>query len=167
MKTQEKNFAFIDAQNVYKGVERLGWRLDWKRFRIYLSEKYGVTQAYFFVGYIPENVRMYDLIRRCGYTIIFKQITRDVHGDVKGNIDADLVLHSLITKDVYDKAVIVSSDGDYESLVRYLYNNQKLKTVLSPHADTCSALLKKAARGRIQFLDAIRDRVEYKRKSTA
>lgn len=48
---QENNFAFIDAQNLNLGVKSLGWRLDYKRFRIYLKEKYQVSAAYFFIGY--------------------------------------------------------------------------------------------------------------------
>ena len=63
----------------------------------------------------------------------------------------------------YDKAVIVTSDGDFWSLVNYLYEQQKLKVVLSPHAKVCSALLKKAARERLQFLEPLRHRLQYKK----
>lgn len=167
MKKGQNNHAFIDAQNVYKDVERLGWRLDWKRFRTYLREKYAVTEAYFFIGYISSNKHLYDLIRSCGYHVIFKPVVYDARGAIKGNVDSDIILHALVTKDTYDEAVVVSSDGDYHSLATHLYTNEKLKTVISPHRETCSLLLKRAARGRIQFLDAIRDKVEYKRKSTA
>ena len=34
-----KNYAFIDGQNVNLAIRDLGWRLDFKRFRIYLKEK--------------------------------------------------------------------------------------------------------------------------------
>lgn len=50
MKKQEDNYAFIDSQNVNRGIESMGWKLDWKRFRVYLHEKYGVTTAYLFLG---------------------------------------------------------------------------------------------------------------------
>jgi len=33
------NFAFIDSQNVNLGIKELGWKLDWKKFRVYLKEK--------------------------------------------------------------------------------------------------------------------------------
>lgn len=40
------NFAFIDSQNLYLSIHELGWDLDYGRFRIYLAEKYGVSQAF-------------------------------------------------------------------------------------------------------------------------
>ncbi len=40
------NYAFIDAQNLHRGIKSLGWELDWVRFRVYLKEKYGVDTAY-------------------------------------------------------------------------------------------------------------------------
>lgn len=49
------NYAFIDSQNVNLGIRELGWQLDFARFRIYLKEKYGVSRAYIFIGYLPGN----------------------------------------------------------------------------------------------------------------
>lgn len=40
------NFAFIDGQNVNLGIGDLGWKLSWRRFRVYLEEHYGVSRAY-------------------------------------------------------------------------------------------------------------------------
>lgn len=67
----------------------------------------------------------------------------------------------------YDKAVIISSDGDFYCLVKYLYKRKKLKLVMSPHTKTCSILLKRSAKEKIVFMDNLRQKLEYKRKSTA
>ena len=65
MKKQENNFAFIDSQNVYKGTRRdLGWRLDWRRFRVYLKHKYDISQAYLFIGFLPEHNDIYDELQK-------------------------------------------------------------------------------------------------------
>jgi len=64
----------------------------------------------------------------------------------------------------YDKALIVSSDGDFYSLVKYLYKNDKLKLVMSPYVKTCSVLLKKTAKEKIIFMDNLRKKLEYKKK---
>lgn len=48
----KNNYAFIDCQNLYFGIKELGWQLDWKRFRIYLKDKYKVTQAFICIGYL-------------------------------------------------------------------------------------------------------------------
>lgn len=42
-KTNKNNYAFIDAQNLYLAIKELGWKIDYKKFRIYLKEKYKVA----------------------------------------------------------------------------------------------------------------------------
>jgi endonuclease YncB( thermonuclease family) len=49
------NYAFIDAQNVHRGMVRAGWALDWHKFRDHLQHHYDVTRAYIFVGYVQAN----------------------------------------------------------------------------------------------------------------
>ncbi len=67
----------------------------------------------------------------------------------------------------YNKALIISSDGDFYSLVKYLYKNDKLKHVMSPYIKTCSVLLKKTAKEKIIFMDNLKKKLEYKKKNTA
>jgi len=162
MKNRENNFAFIDSNNLNLGVKESGWRLDFKKFRIYLKEKYGVTKAYLFIGYLPENQELYRSLQEFGYVLIFKLVMKNKDGEPKGNVDAELVLQAMVDWDRYDKAVIVSSDGDFYCLVNYLYEKSKLKRVISPNYKKCSALLKKAAREKIDFLDYQRDKLARK-----
>ncbi len=161
MKNKENNFAFIDSQNLNLGVKRSGWNLDFKKFRRYLKEKFNVSNALFFIGFIPENEKMYSFFRKCGYSLIFKPIVPDENGKPKGNIDADLVLNTMKEFNNYDKAIIITSDGDFYSLVDYLTGENKLKLVLSPYYKTCSCLLKKYSRGKIEYLNNIRKKLEY------
>lgn len=164
MKKKFNNYAFIDSQNLNLGVKELGWKLDFRRFGVYLKEKYGVTKAYLFIGYVAENQNLYRALQEYGYVLVFKPILKTKEGKVKGNIDADLVLRVMIDYNAFDKAVIVTSDGDFYSLVNYLYQNSKLEKVLSPDRENCSILLKKAARERINFIDNLKGRLEYKSK---
>ena len=60
------------------------------------------------------------------------------------------------------KWVVVTSDGDFYSLVDYLYQRGKLETVISTSSDKCSALLQRTAKERIQFFDALRPKLEYR-----
>lgn len=168
MITQENNYAFIDSQNLYLGVKNdLGWKMDYGKFRRYLREKYGVTTAYLFIGFIPTNQAMYSDLQKKGYVLIFKPTLTDKDGHTKGNVDADLVLQAMIDFPNYDKAVIVSSDGDFYCLVKYLYEQNKLRMVLSPYVKTCSTLLKKSAKEKIVYMDNLRQKLEYVRKNTA
>lgn len=162
MKKNENNFAFIDGQNLNLGIKSLGWKLNYTRFRKYIAEKYSVSTAYYFVGYVPGNQPLYSELQKAGFVLIFKPTIPDDAGNVKGNVDADLVLQAMIDFPNYDKAIIVSSDGDFYSLVKYLYKNSKLRFVISPYIETCSTLLKKEAKEKIVFIDNLQRKLEYK-----
>lgn len=160
--TPATNYAFIDSQNVNLGFQALGWKLDWRRFRVYLAEKYGVQKAFLFIGYIPENQQLYTSLQQAGYILVFKPVLQTKEHGAKGNVDADLVLRAMTEFGNYEKAVIVTSDGDFYSLVEYLYQKSKLETVLSPSSAKCSALLKKKAKERINFMETLRGKLEYR-----
>ena len=160
--SNKDNYAFIDAQNVHLGIKSLGWSLDWKKFRVYLKDKYNISTAYLFIGFIQSNQDLYSLLQKAGYVLIFKPIILDKEGRAKGNCDADLVLHTILEKDNFHKAVIVTSDGDFYSLVRHLYEQNKLEMVLSPYAKTCSKLLKREAKERINYMSNLNRKIGNK-----
>ncbi|MDP3244186.1 MAG: NYN domain-containing protein [bacterium] len=140
------NYAYIDAANLHNGILGFGWKLDYARFRVWLTEKYGVKIAYIFIGLIPRYKELYQYLQECGFTLIFKEVVYGGDGKPKGNCDADLVLQA--TRDAYenkfDQAVLVSSDGDYAGLVKFLKEQGKFRVILSPHTkDKCSILLKR------------------------
>ena len=162
MEKEENNYAFIDSNNLNLGIQSLGWKLDFKRFRRYLKEKYRVKVAYMFIGYVPTNQSLYSFLQKVGYVLVFKPTIPDKEGNLKGNVDANLVLQAMIDYKNYDKAVIVTSDGDFYCLVEYLYGNNKLEKVISPYTKTCSVLLKKSAKEKIVFMDNLRAKLEYK-----
>lgn len=166
-KKESNNYAFIDSQNLNLGIQKLGWKLDYQKFRVYLAEKYGVKKAYIFIGFVALNQSLYDRLQEAGFILKFKPTIPDADGKIKGNIDADLVLRAALELSDYDKAVIVSSDGDFYSLVQYLYENNKLEVVLSPDKENCSSLLKQTAKEKMQFMNELRDKLEYKKKGTA
>lgn len=152
-------YAFLDSQNLnlgtsknlYRGRKLIyrGWKLDFRKFRIYLKEKLGVDKAYLFIGYIKENRQLYNRLRRYGYEIVFKQIVKGDRGELKGNIDADLVLKTLLEINNYDKAIIVSGDGDFYCLYKYLVENNKLRGIVIPNKKSESSLLKEFQRYKI------------------
>lgn len=149
-------------QNTHRGIKSLGWAMDWARFIVYLREKYSVSRAYVFMGYIPENEGLYVSLRESGYELVCKPVVYDAREGIKGNCDADMVLQALISMDSYDKALIVTGDGDFYSLVRYLYENEKLRMVLCSHIGMCSRLLRKEAKEKINFMSNMQKRLSWK-----
>jgi len=162
MENKENNFAYIDGANLYNGIGSLGWDMDYKKFKVWLSEKYRVKSAYIFLGLIPKYKELYKYLQESGFTLIFKEVVYDDGGKPKGNCDADLVLQ--VTRDAYenkfDKAVIVSSDGDYAGMVKFLDGKKKLLTVLSPSSEKkCSILLKRTG-VKISYINDQRAKLE-------
>ncbi len=162
---KENNFAYIDGQNLNLGVKSLGWDLDFKRFRLYLKEKYSISVAYYFLGFVAENQNLYSSLQKAGYILKFKPVLPDKDGLHKGNIDADLVLQVMVDyyENHFDKALIVTSDGDFYSLVKLLHEKNRLRIVMSPYYKTCSSLLRRVAKEKIVFMDNLKQKLEYKK----
>lgn len=157
------NFAFIDGQNLYSGIHSLGWAIDLQAFRVHLRQKYHVARAFYFLGFMPVNQRLYDRLRQFDYELVFKPVVQGAGHDPKGNVDADLVLRAMIELPNYDQAVIVTGDGDYYSLVAYLDTQGKLFAVVAPNRKFCSSLLRRSAKGKLRYLEDIRHLVERRR----
>lgn len=162
MQKQENNFAFIDNTNVHKGVGMLGWKLNWAKFRKLLKERYGAVKAYMFIGYIAGNQDIYRDFQNMGYTLIFKPTLPTENGEIKGNCDAELVLQAMIDFNDYEKAVIVTGDGDFQCLVKHLRKIGKLGFVISPNRQWCSILLKREARRQHAFIEEMKPILEFK-----
>lgn len=163
MKKESKNYAFIDSQNLNLSIRRLGWDLDFKKFRIYLKEKYAVKKAFLFIGYIPSNQALYNALQECGYILIFKPILQ-INNKIKGNVDAELVLNAMIQYPNYKKALIVTGDGDFYCLIDHLNKNNKLLKLLVPNAYKYSSLLKLFAIDKLDFMNNLRKKLEYKKE---
>jgi uncharacterized LabA/DUF88 family protein len=179
-------YAFIDSQNLNLGTQRMGWKLDWRKFRQYLADKHGVTKAYTFIGYMSENEQLYEYMHELGYLVVLKPTVdislsheandkTAVHqaaaktGDdkekekekpiVKGNVDAELVLYAMKELPNYSQAIIVSGDGDFFSLAEYLQERGKLAHILTPNWQYSSLL--KAFDDKIIRLDQLRRQLSY------
>lgn len=161
MRNPSNNYAFIDSQNLNLAIRDLGWALDFKRFRRYLADKYGVNKAFIFIGYIATNESLYTSLQKYGYILVFKPTLCLPDGRVKGNIDAELVLHTMIEYSNYDKAVVVSGDGDFHCLIEYLKKQGKLERLLIPNRNKYSFFLRKFRRD-MAFIDDLRGKLEYK-----
>lgn len=163
-----KNYAFIDGSNLYKGIKELNWKLDYKRFRVFLKQKYNAEKAFLFLGFIGKNASMYEDLQNWGYTIIFKPTIPDGQGQIKGNIDAELVLHTVSNfyEEKYDKAILVTGDGDFACLANFLTKKKRLRVILCPNSNKCSNLLRQHSNNfRLTFLEEFRGKLEYKKRA--
>ncbi len=165
LKSKKQVVAFIDSQNLNLGTQRMGWKVDWKKFRAFLKDKYKVDSAYLFIGYLTENESMYEYLHDLGFKIVLKPTLTgtkdDLNGNepksfVKGNVDTEIVLMAIKEIKNYSKAIIVSADGDFYSLIEYLVSKNKLLNIMSPNWQY-STLLK-------DFKEYIIDLSKYKKE---
>jgi len=162
---ERSNYAFIDSQNLNLGIQELGWKLDFKRFRIYLAEKFKVTKAFVFIGYIKGNNDLYIALQDAGFICIFKPTLEYKNRTTKGNCDAELVLHTMIEYPHYQKAVVATGDGDFYCLVEHLVNKNKFEALLIPNKHKFSALLKfRICRPYLRYMNDLEKKVGFDKK---
>jgi len=176
-----KNFAFIDASNLFYGGEKsLGWKIDYQKLLNYLKNKYAISKALYFGGVeihkfafdylkndtVPiveiekyltsmikncgnklndaellllgrhlQRVRFYSKLERFGYELYLKPVKLYEQDDGttkrKANCDVDMAFYLMKEKENFDKAVILSGDGDFLPVLKYLRNQGKEIIILA------------------------------------
>ena len=163
----KRNIAFIDGQNLYLGTTRNDWKVDLKKFRVYLHDKYAVQEAYYFIGYVSEKEQdLYNNLQKAGFIVIFKEHNSLLLAKKKGNVDTDIVFE--IMKQVaehkeFSKILLVSGDGDYKKVVDYLIKRNLFEKILFPNKEFASSLYKKLGPEYFDYLEntGIRKKIEF------
>jgi uncharacterized LabA/DUF88 family protein len=163
------NFAFIDGANLHITYENLDWKLDYQKLFHYLGAKFNVTVAYYFIGHTQESLHICENLDNYGYTMKLKTpspytteevdcpycnkvITPELKKN-KADVDSQMTLTVMSDLYLFDKAVLITSDGDFDELVKLLIRTDKLRMVLAPCREGCSKLLKKVAVDKIAYID--------------
>ena len=183
------NIAFVDGQNLYLGTTKCdncaiakridfkdikfsdctcgyAWKIDLPKFRVYLKENYSISEAYYFFGYLhDENAELYQEIQKAGFIVVFKEHNKLARSKKKGNIDTDLVfeiMKNLIENTNFHKIVLVSGDGDYIKLVKYLITKDKFKKILHPNKKHASSLYKELGSEMFDCLENLKTYIKEK-----
>ena len=169
MSLKENNIAFIDAQNLHLWTNSENWKIDFKKFRIYLKDKFNIEEAYFFLWFLDENQQdLYKNVQKAWFIIEFREHSSHLKWKKKWNVDVDIVfevMKRIIEEKDFDKIVLVTGDWDYIKLINYLIEKSLLKKILFPN-NKYSSLYKKIKDNfwiNISLLD-IRDKISYNNK---
>ena len=140
-----KTRIYIDGANLHQGTKSKDEGLDYAKLHKYLSDKYHPEVIYIFMGKIETHQPIYDFLMECGYTIVFKDTFRNKEGEIKGNVDAEIVLQSIEEsyEEKYDCGVLVSGDGDFSCLIDFWKRKEIKPKILAPNSDRCSLFLKR------------------------
>ena len=166
---KENNIAFIDAQNLHLWTKDEGWKVDDKKFRIFLKDKFKVNEAYFFLWFLSEDEQeLYKSLQKAWFIVIFREHSSHLKWKKKWNVDVDIVfemMRRIIEEKDFDKIVLVSWDWDYIKPVKYLIEKWLLKKILFPNNKYSS--LYRSIQDHYWMNLSLRDvrmRIEYKKK---
>ncbi|MFZ2500849.1 MAG: NYN domain-containing protein [Minisyncoccia bacterium] len=164
------NIAFVDGQNLHLGIKQSGWAIDHEKFRVYLKEKYRVTEAYYFLGFVSEDQQdLYDKLQKSGFILSFREHSSALRGQKKGNVDCDIVfsiMKKLVDNEPFGKVFIVSGDGDYKKLVDFLIKKKRFAKMLFPNREFASSLYKSLGGEFFDYLESstVKAKIAYSHK---
>ncbi len=149
--------VYIDGANLKKGIEFLDREINYKKLYDWLRKKYRVKKVYLFLGYIKKLDVFYGELTDMGYSIIFKE-TFFEDSILKGNCDAELILNCIkdFYENEYDNAILISGDGDFSCLVKFLEERKSLCRVIAPNIKRCSVFLKRST-NKIVYMEKMLD----------
>jgi len=134
---KEYNIAFVDWQNLHLGITSEWWELDFKKFRIYIKDKFKVQEAYYFIGYVSDDQQsLYSKLQKAWFIVIFREHSENIQWKKKWNVDTDIVfdiMRNVYENKEFDKIVLVSGDWDYIKPVKRLISKWLFKKILFPN----------------------------------
>jgi len=122
-------YVFIDSQNLNLGVRDLGWKLDFKKFFIYLKDKYKVSKVFLFIGYLETNQSLYSNLKKWGYQLVFKPAIRFGKLNIKGyeELEKEKKLYRIIAPSRKSESSLIKRFRDYKLHVEDIRPKVELK----------------------------------------
>ena len=170
MKSSVANVAFVDGQNLHLGTRENGWSVDHARLRTYLADKYHVSEAYYFLGFVSEAEQdLYDNLQKAGFILSFREHSSVLKGKKKGNVDSDIIfsiMKKLVENEPFEKVFLISGDGDYKKLVDFLIKKERFGKMLFPNREFASSLYSDLGGEFFAYLDQVdvRAKIAYGQK---
>ncbi len=153
---------FVDHANIFFNLQKRDIRIDYKKLKEILSKDLHLVGAFVYLGVPdkipPEKESFMKYIKKAGYTIQTRPLRVLSAGTTKQKgidifIYKDMV--ELAEEDAYDKAVLVSGDGDFVDAVKRLKILKKRFEVWSFRKSLSKLLRKEAGKENIRYIDDI------------
>lgn len=149
--------VFIDASNIYHSYKKLEWKIDFKKFLGYLKEQLELQEVYYYtardITFIKQN-KFISFLEKTGYKVRSKQVKfiKDRNNELKkdgfhkGNLDVELTIDILETKNKYDTLILISGDSDFEPLLKLMKRKYRKKCLVIATKQSISIELIKCAK---------------------
>lgn len=135
---RQTTYAFIDASNIIYGTRDEGWKVDFRKLFKYLSTRYECKHIYYFAGQDANNedqLKFYKKLDKFGFKLVLKpvKIYRQPGGKQvrKANCDVDLTFYAMRDKELFERGIFLTGDGDFEILLKYLESQNKKLIVIA------------------------------------
>ncbi len=171
-----KAYMFIDGANIFHVARSLQMTMSYEKLVSLVKELTLVDEIrpYYYTAMLPSSdiynamQPLVDWLEYNGFRVVTKPATKHQGGGdqgtvIKGNMDTDMVVDMLRLAPYYDVAVLISSDGDFVPVVRYLQDIGKTVVVVASDetgSNTVSGELKKCAD---RFLDVSKLKAQLSR----
>lgn len=112
------------------------------------------------------RVKFYRKLEQFGYTLFLKPVKRYEQEDGtflrKANCDVEMTLRLVLEQDNFDRAIVLSGDGDFLPILRHLKKEGKEVFVLSRGPRTAKEIRKFAA-GNFRDFEYLETKVSFRR----
>ena len=149
--TKGKVYCFIDAANILYSQKTLGWRLDYKKLKDYLSQECDLGGIFFYTGRVgtsEKQNKFLEKLKSYGYMVKAKEVKRiEIAPNIfewKGNLDVELTIDALKNSDNFKTCILMSGDSDFASLLDELKAKGKRVLVISTRGHISKELLNRA-----------------------
>jgi uncharacterized LabA/DUF88 family protein len=163
-----RTIIFVDHANVFKNLEKVKGRIDWKKLKLVLKGESHLVGAFIYIGLpsqIPkEQKKFIKYLEHVGYVIQPKPLKKTPNGrrEQKG---VDIFIYKEIVElavaDSYDKAIIVSGDGDFIDAVNDLKRLQKTYEIWSFKNSLSKDLANEAGKDNVHYIDNILEEIKF------
>jgi len=171
MKKSDKTpvtYAFVDAANmIYRNQYVHSWTIDLKKLLTYLQHRYGVSRTLYYGGIDNRNrtqVQLYGKLAMWGYELRLNPVKRFVNDKgewyLKADVDARMAFEAMKLQSEYDRAVLLTGDGDFFWLLEYLLQKKERVWLLADPRKTAKEL-KKLIGSNFANLNNLRSQLEY------
>lgn len=154
-----KASVFIDASNVYHSYKKLGWKIDFRKLLDYLKQEADLQKIYYYTARdlnFAKQTKFLNFLEMIGYKVRSKNIKfiknknkkaeKEKDGFFKGNLDVELTMDILETKNDYDTLILVSGDSDFEPLLQLMKMKYRKRCLVMATKHSVSIELIKCAK---------------------
>ncbi|MDZ7799020.1 MAG: NYN domain-containing protein [Patescibacteria group bacterium] len=152
---------FVDVSNMYHSAKHL-YKSKVNFGRI-LKEAVGRRKLIRAIAYVIkakslDEENFFEALAKQGFEIKAKDLQIFFGGQKKGDWDIGLTIDTIILADKLDTVVLVTGDGDFADLVKYLKINKGCFVEIMAFGESCSSKLKEEAD---RFIDLSKDKRKF------